>query len=101
MYTTGLFLPISTMARQSRKRLDLSKKIIRINSKPREHEKTRYATFKREVTNNGVRTTSYATVPLIEEDHTPVELFNIFHEFDHACVTQHMDDDGAQLFDNF
>ena len=82
--------------------MDLSKKIIRISSKPREHEKTRYATFKREVTNDeGVRTTSYATVPLIEEDHTPVELFNIFREFDHVRVTQHMDEDGAKLFDNF
>ena len=81
--------------------MDKSKKIIWISSKPREHKKTRYATFKREVTDaNGVRTTSYATVPLIEEDHTPVELFNIVREFENVQVTQHMDD-GEKLFDDF
>jgi len=86
------------MVRRSiRRNPGLSKKIITISSKPREHATTRYATFKREIDDDGVRTTHYLTVPRLQEDHTPVELFNIFHEFD-ELRNAHQIDDGALLF---
>jgi len=86
--------------RSNGRRFDLSKRIITTSSKPREHARTRYATFKHQTDHDGVRRVRTQDIPRLENDYTPAELFNIFEEFDELRTAHHMDD-GATLFCSF
>jgi len=77
------------------------REIIPISSKARPISERRKISFKRDVTEaNGVREVTELSMYVLNEDATPIEIFQMIREFDEATVSLKWTS-GPKLFDNF